>query len=52
MIGDGPTNVKLGYRLLCVAEPFYLLRAAVTKIVDETRANVASTDHSSKPFIP
>jgi 2-keto-3-deoxy-L-rhamnonate aldolase RhmA len=52
MIGDGPTNVKLGYRLLCVAEPFYLLRAAVIKIVDETRANVASTDHSSKPFIP
>ena len=51
MIGDGPANIKLGYRLLCVAEPFYLLRAAVTKIVEETRAG-ATTSVAAAAFVP
>jgi len=52
MIGDGPTNVQLGYRLLCVAEPFYLLKAAVTKLVEDTRAGAANSTASPPAFVP
>jgi len=41
MIGDGPTNAGLGYRLLCIAEPFYLLQATVTKLVQATKAGAS-----------
>ncbi len=52
MIGDGPTNVGLGYRLLCVAEPYYLLKGAVTKIVEETRSGANSSTKSPQSFVP
>jgi len=52
MIGDGPTNVQLGYRLLCVAEPFYLLKGAVPRIVDDMRAAAESPTELPSAFVP
>ncbi len=52
MIGDGPTSIKQGYRLLCVAEPFYLLKASVAKVVSETREGAKGADSAPKAFVP
>lgn len=52
MIGDGPTNLRQGYRLLCVAEPFYLLKTAVSQIVNTIRSEDSSRQSPEPGFVP
>lgn len=43
MIGDGPTLVKKGFTLLCIAEPVYLLEGALRNAAAAARATAGGT---------